>query len=486
MKPSRRTAAVGLASLLILTWAGSAVAAEITVSGSCTLRDAIRAANSDAARGGCPAGNGADTIVLAAGTVHVLGSFPPTLTTPITIESSIPGAVAAIDGDIKRRALRIDGATVTLRDAVVRSGFLQGVADLGGAGVLVTNGTLNLIDSGVTGNTVVRGQTEGGGIKLVNSHLNALRSVIAGNKIILEDTPFANAQHGGQIAMFDSTAAFDQVSIYGVLAIPGLTLGKEVAFRGGGLYLDNSEVTMQNSTIRGLRIGDGTLGIVGAPSYTAGFGADMYLTNGSSAELTNVTVADPDILGEQSRIYAVDSDLVFNHVSLLAAHNGITLENASTMQATNSLFMTDGANPDFCRRIIAGQWAPFTFDVNSGNLFPATASCPAGPSIGEGDWGLLGDHGGPTHTIPLTPSQWNPALDAGDPAFCRATDQRFRPRDATCDSGAFELLEEADLAVDLRLETEPPYYRGQTIRYLLTVSNGGPAPAYRVDAGVLL
>ena len=47
-------------------------AATITVGGPCTLVAAIRAANTDTARGGCPAGSGADTIVLPPGSTQIL------------------------------------------------------------------------------------------------------------------------------------------------------------------------------------------------------------------------------------------------------------------------------------------------------------------------------------------------------------------------------------------------------------------------------
>ena len=40
-------------------------AADIEVGASCSLADAITAANTDAAVGGCPAGDGADTISLS-------------------------------------------------------------------------------------------------------------------------------------------------------------------------------------------------------------------------------------------------------------------------------------------------------------------------------------------------------------------------------------------------------------------------------------
>jgi hypothetical protein len=48
------------------------LAATIEVGGPCTLVDAITAANTDAATGGCPAGDGADTSVLPVGSTQTL------------------------------------------------------------------------------------------------------------------------------------------------------------------------------------------------------------------------------------------------------------------------------------------------------------------------------------------------------------------------------------------------------------------------------
>ncbi|HXG48751.1 MAG TPA: carboxypeptidase regulatory-like domain-containing protein, partial [Methylomirabilota bacterium] len=56
------------------------------------------------------------------------------------------------------------------------------------------------------------------------------------------------------------------------------------------------------------------------------------------------------------------------------------------------------------------------------------------PRLGE-----LADHGGPTETY--EPATDSPAINAGDPGFCLATDQRgeLRPFGARCDIGAVEL-----------------------------------------------
>ena len=52
--------------------AKSRLAATIPVGASCSLINAVTAANTDTATGGCPAGSGADTIVLPQGSTQIL------------------------------------------------------------------------------------------------------------------------------------------------------------------------------------------------------------------------------------------------------------------------------------------------------------------------------------------------------------------------------------------------------------------------------
>src|SRR5262245_27246660 len=59
-------------ALLLALGQSPGLTATIPVGGACTLVDAITAANTDTATGGCPAGSGADTIVLPAGSIHTL------------------------------------------------------------------------------------------------------------------------------------------------------------------------------------------------------------------------------------------------------------------------------------------------------------------------------------------------------------------------------------------------------------------------------
>src|SRR5262245_56660682 len=67
---------VSLAGLALWLALGQtpALAATISVTDTCTLVDAITAANTDTATGACPAGSGADTIILPAGSTQALDS----------------------------------------------------------------------------------------------------------------------------------------------------------------------------------------------------------------------------------------------------------------------------------------------------------------------------------------------------------------------------------------------------------------------------
>lgn len=73
---------------------GEVMAASMTVdktadddaNGTCTLWDAITAANTDTATNGCPAGSGADTITLAVNIT--LTADLPNITSEITIEGA--------------------------------------------------------------------------------------------------------------------------------------------------------------------------------------------------------------------------------------------------------------------------------------------------------------------------------------------------------------------------------------------------------------
>ena len=90
------------------------LAAMIPVGGACTLVDAITAANTDTATGGCPAGSGADTIVLPVGSTQTLtevnnDTYGPTGLPVISSVITIEGQGSTITRDSEAPEFRIFG-----------------------------------------------------------------------------------------------------------------------------------------------------------------------------------------------------------------------------------------------------------------------------------------------------------------------------------------------------------------------------------------
>ena len=121
----------------------------------CSLREAILAANTDAAFGGCPAGGGADTIPLGAGTYGL--SIPPGTTGDGRLEGDLDVAgpltithtglaPAVIDGDgIDRVVQVLPTGNLTASGLTIRNGRTP----QSGAGIR-NEGNLNLSNATLT------------------------------------------------------------------------------------------------------------------------------------------------------------------------------------------------------------------------------------------------------------------------------------------------------------------------------------------------
>jgi hypothetical protein len=107
-------------------------AATIPVGGACTLVDAIVAANTDTATGGCPAGSGADTIVLPAGSTQILrrvhnDTYGPTGLPVVRSVITIAGQGSTIARDREAPEFRLlavnNTGELTLQETTVSGGL---------------------------------------------------------------------------------------------------------------------------------------------------------------------------------------------------------------------------------------------------------------------------------------------------------------------------------------------------------------------------
>lgn len=195
-----RRSLAGIALLCALGQAPS-LAATINVDGTtCTLIDAITAANNDTVTGGCSAGSGADTIILPILSTHTLTTVNnyidniPTGLPVITSEITIVGSITTITRDSSAPEFRIlaVGATgdLTLVGTTVTGGMASGGFVPAGGGI-ENRGTVTLTDSRISSNGafVGGGIGNGGTMTLTNTAVYGNRAVAGGGIYNSRDGP---------------------------------------------------------------------------------------------------------------------------------------------------------------------------------------------------------------------------------------------------------------------------------------------------------
>ncbi len=351
------------------------VAGECFGLGSCSLRQAIDTANKDA---------GPDSVVLPAGTYQ------------LTIAPS--GADGTDNGD-----LDLESGTVTIKGAGAR----KSVVDASGLGDRVFHlhsGADVIIQSLAVSGGRIGGETEelGGGIFGKAAQLTLENVTVSGN-VAAEET------RGGGIALEEMEAAI----------IASTISGNRNSGDGGGLYVKNSEVLVENSTIAQ-----------------------------NSAE-TSLFPSEED-WGAYGGAAEFDED---NHVSFVnstIAGNRIIDDNGGE-EGTGAAFSGSLANITAINTIVADNTATEVEEsgqCEAGPFASAAYSIETAPPSGErrcfeGATNLLGDpllaplanYGGETDTIALY--EGSPALGAAHEAQCPEFDQRGVERTGACNMGAW-------------------------------------------------
>jgi hypothetical protein len=417
------TMLVLFAFLLVVAPAPVARAATITVNTNsggtggpdCTLRDAITAANTDTARGGCPAGSGADIISLPAGvtiTLTVVDSGSGRATNglpPIMSDITINGNNAIIErsnagGTPYFRIVSIGSAgTLLLNNVTIRNGRAgdgaPGQVGGNGGGIEVA-GTLTLNNSTVSGNRAGDGDAGGwgGGI-----YISSLGSANIGNSTISSNTAGNGSTgvggNGGGIAN-ENTLYLTSSTISGNTAGNG---GTADGSNGGGIFNSSSgSATVTNSTING--------NTTGTPS-----GAGGGIFSGGKLSVISSTIASNTATGQGGGIRTTGGTA--------------TLRNTIVANNTASTYANCLANI-----------------TNGGNNLDSGTSCSWGSANGSLSntnplLVALANYGGSTQTMALLPG--SPAIDGvtyNAPNSSPATDQRgvARPQGAAHDIGAYE------------------------------------------------
>ena len=141
------------AVMLALALATPVYAADIAVDESCSLFDAITAANADEAVGGCPAGDGADVITLSADVT--LAAELPRISSKITVE----GGGFSISGNSAYRIFYVEeNGTLRATRLTMQNGRSgpEAAPDLwqGDGGAIYNEGNLDISDSVLSENAL--------------------------------------------------------------------------------------------------------------------------------------------------------------------------------------------------------------------------------------------------------------------------------------------------------------------------------------------
>jgi CSLREA domain-containing protein len=423
---------------------------ELNSDGDCSLREAIAAANTDAAVDACRAGRGADAIRLKAGS-YVLSSAAQL---EITGDLTIRGAGAedtVIDAAQLGRVLHIAGWSVELEGLTIQNGLAP--FDAG----ILNDGTLFLTHSIVRGNTA---ETSNGGITNLGAMVIADSSIV-GNVAVQEFNGGIFNGAGARLTLVDSTVSGNTanrsnggIANLGTMVIADSLVSENVAtseyqggiFNGVGATLTLVKGTVSDNTANLSNGGinnAGTLEILDSSivrNTAREFNGGIFNNVGATLNVVNSTVSGNAASQSNGGIFSFGTlELVHSTVSANAGgvNGGIFGDAGSSVTLKNSI-VAGNVGRDCTGPILS---AGHNLDGDSTCNLTATGDISAVDAM----LGPLRDYGGPTETHALLSG--SPAIDAIAVADCTdldgapvVSDQRgvARPQGAGCDIGAFE------------------------------------------------
>ena len=405
--PSPRRRILQLAALMastsVIGWTPAAVAAApgsrivvnsladvVANDGSCTLREAIAAANSDRASGTlageCAAGSGSDQIDLAGLTGRiVLQGRALVISGPVSILG--PGAKQlVVSGNTLSRVIDISAAASPVRLAgfTISNGRTKN-ADDAGAGVRARS-DLVLESMVVSDNLTSGSRAHGGGIAAYRG-LQLIETSVTGN------ATSGSSAHGAGIAVLGAVTAPITATLERSLVAMNSTSAKSAY--GGALYAIGGAVSVVNSTL----------------STNSAARAGAVELSGARLSLLHATLADN--IGTKG-VEAISASAE----SAVQADNTVIAQWSASGKACNQVFSAGGHN------IVANSKGT---DTSCGGTVL---------SLGALRLDGLKDNGGPTQTHALLTRSF--AIDAAGGDCRLPVDQRGQSRGAACDLGAYE------------------------------------------------
>ena len=282
-----------------------------SLDGECTLRAAITAANTDTAVGGCPAGEGADTVILAEGATYTLTE----------VDNETEGA-SGLPSVVSEITLQGNGATIErLRQEgtpVFRLLYVAEAGDLGVNEVTLQGGTFDPSEE--------NSDFRGGGV------LNA------GTLSVSASTLQENGTDTGVGALYNlGTATLEDSLITKNAGFPAGVFNDT----GATLTIDNTRITDQNDEAYGME-NKGQLVMKGGElSNNSDSSCCSAFTNyeGGSATFDGTLITGN---GGQGEVFINSGELTFTNVTYEFNLTGIRNSEAATFTVRGSTIRGNG------------------------------------------------------------------------------------------------------------------------------------------------
>ena len=448
----KRSLLLFTAILTVFLFALPVYAADITLSSSCSLADAIIAVNHDRPEGGCPAGRGADTIALTRD-ITLDGGLPK-ITSDITIE----GNGYTISGNNRWRILYNDGGALTINDLTMTKGRVEGdiitnadgkvknaTANPIGGAIVNWVGTVTITDSSFIGNSV-----EGGGGAIANwmGTLTISDSVFSDNSA--EEGGGGAIINSGELSISDSVFKGNSSelgggaitnAVDGMLSIVNSSFSGNSAERGGAIY-NVGELSISDSSFNGNlaeSLGgaiyngeDGELSII-----NSAFNGNSAHSSGAITNAGELSIINSAFSGNSADFWG---GAIVNDGELSISHSSF---NNNLADAGGAIANGEDGKLRMTNSIIAGRggacYSGSRLRHNISNFIQDGCCSPAfkgDPMLGR----LVMPRDGSPSYFPLLAG--SPAINAADDDYCPATDQigTVRPQGAGCDIGAIEYV----------------------------------------------
>ena len=398
----------------------------------------------------------------------------------------LPDFARADDLPVTTTADGNDGACIgdldcTLREAVEEGGSGDTVI-LGPNQYELTMGQLVFTDAP---------DIDGAGARSTTIHSNGTSRVgfIQTGSATLTDLAVTGGVAPGGAAQADNAGGAFYVDAAGELRLIGVALKNNDALARGGAIATFGDLSLVESVVSGNHAGN-------SPGIS-GLGGGIYIgANAGAVLLRNSTisgnVAEPgENFSAGGGLYAVDgytSDFV-------TFANNMAVSGGGLWHGVTSSFMNNTVFADNTGDSCAGSVGMLNESHNLAEDTTCDFDETGDLEVADAKLGPLADNGGSTDTHGLFPG--SPAINAADPLFCPATDQRGEPRNSNgpCAMGAFEGTIGVDFTVNVDYDNAgpgpcDPLPGDCTLREALVAASPNdavilPADTYVVEHGAL-